>query len=80
MIIETDVSNEYDNSTHIKLWMSEVPLKIVQVSKNHLAFPHTKKTVFVPYIVAFALGPCTFENAGLNSAPWENNNRSSKVF
>lgn len=59
--------------------MSKVPLKIVQVSKNHLAFSHTKKTVFVPYVVAFALGPYTFENAGLNSAPQENNNRFSKA-
>lgn len=59
--------------------MSKVPLKFVQISKNCLAFSHTGQAVFVPYIVAFALGPYTFENAGLNSAPGENNYRSSEV-
>lgn len=69
MIIETDFLKWWENLTYLKLWMSKVPLKFVQISKNRLAFSRTEKTVLVPYVVAFVLGPCTFENAGLNSAP-----------
>ena len=65
MIIETYFLKWCENSTQLKLWMCKVPSKFAKISKNYLAFSHTEKTVFVPFILSFTLGPCTFENAGL---------------